>query len=209
MVPAMTGGLHVEDIVMGYGPSTVIDGITVHADADEFVAVTGANGSGKSTLLRGLAGLQPMGFGTYRIDGVDCLPESRQHRQWTHSITDNWMWLRGLTLRDHLRMFAASSDGVDGVDAALAQFGLEDLADRLPVSLSSGQLQRAALSSIMVRPWRVLFLDEPEQRLDGQYLQVLAEALHPLLPGRVIVAATHAPELFEDYTTQTVHLGGE
>lgn len=191
---------------MAYGESLVISSLDVHVDAGEILGLTGANGCGKSTLLRGLAGLQPMACDRFSLRGEDVSVNSREHRAHTYAILDSGAWLRDLTLRDHLTTlhlrsaeFGGVPDGLYSPDQALDALGLSHLADRLPHTLSSGQRQRASLSLALVRPWSVLFLDEPEQRLDALFLRIVSEILADLVAGgdRAVVMATHSRPLLE------------
>ena len=160
--------LSVRNVRVGYGPITVIKGLDLDLAPGEVVAVTGSNGSGKSTLLRGLAGFQPMECSSFTISGQPAAPDSDLHRDVTYAVMDEWMWLRGMTVRDHFEVFHEESSLCDP-EQALTEFGVLNLADRMPHSLSSGQLRRVTLASLLVRPWRILFIDEPEQRLDEEY----------------------------------------
>lgn len=198
--------LSVLDIHIGYGKVDVIDGLDLQVDPGEMVAVTGSNGSGKSTLLRGLAGFQPMRCTSFHIAGVSATPDTQLHRESTYAVMDEWMWLRGLTVRDHFEVFHEEESLADP-ETALTEFGVGDLADRMPHSLSSGQLRRVTLASILVRPWNILFVDEPEQRLDAEYQGILGEVLAHRLGGRAAIVATHAADLLGAAVTQTVHIG--
>ena len=75
-----------------------------------------------------------------------------------------------LTVREHLQLVSvAHGEGrlaADLVDRALAECRLEGHGGALPGSLSSGQLQALQLATVLVRPLRLMVLDEPEQRLD-------------------------------------------
>ena len=53
------------------GEAAALQGLTLHVDAGEVVAVLGPSGSGKSTLLRILAGLERPSAGTARVLGHD------------------------------------------------------------------------------------------------------------------------------------------
>jgi ABC-type multidrug transport system ATPase subunit len=76
-----------------------------------------------------------------------------------------------LTVREHLMLVAVAHGGgaqAPGlVDRTLAECRLSDHGNALPGSLSSGQRQALQLAAVLVRPRRVLILDEPEQRLDS------------------------------------------
>jgi iron complex transport system ATP-binding protein len=52
------------------GRRVILDQVSIHAEAGDFIAVIGANGAGKSTLLSVLAGLQRPDTGNVTMDGI-------------------------------------------------------------------------------------------------------------------------------------------
>ncbi|CAM4077375.1 ATP-binding cassette domain-containing protein [Helcobacillus massiliensis] len=194
------------DLTIGYGDTDpVIQGLDLTADPGDIIAVTGANGSGKSTLLRGLAGHQPLDSGTILLDGADLTANSRAHRRDVFAVLDGSAWMRELTLGDHLRIL--ETDGsLMSADDAIHTLDLADLADRHPHTFSSGQRQRSALATALVRPWSVLILDEPEQRLDVDYQERTADILRAIAPGAVIILATHSQQLIDRLGAAELHL---
>ena len=84
-------------------------------------------------------------------------------------------------------------DGADGqADRALARFGLEDIAERHPLSLSGGQRQRLAIAVGILQGARVLVLDEPTSALDfGTMGRVADEVRRARDAGACIVVVTH------------------
>lgn len=81
--------------------------------------------------------------------------------------------------------------------AALARFGLDALAPKLPEELSGGQAQRVALARAIVARPKLLLADEPTGQLD----QLTASDLMAELidwateAGAAIVIATHDPQV--------------
>jgi ABC-type multidrug transport system ATPase subunit len=65
----------------------------------------------------------------------------------------------------------------DAIRAALARFGLEDLADHRVDRLSMGQRQRVRLAGVFLHGPSVVLLDEPETSLDDEGLASLGAAL--------------------------------
>jgi len=182
--------LAVRGLSKAFGEHQVLAGLDLSFAAGSVTALTGPNGSGKSTLLRCLAGATPVDRGDVLLDGAVCDPTSPEHWGAVLGILDDHAWLPGLTVRDHLLLVG------DDVDHALDRIGLAGLGDRRAPSLSSGQRQRAALAITLVRPWRVLLLDEPERHLDDEGVDLLVD----LVAGwrdRTVVFATHSAELVD------------
>ncbi len=79
---------------------------------------------------------------------------------------------------------------------------------QLPGTLSSGQRRRLALATAFIRPRKLLILDEPEQRLDTEGVEWLADRLvAERQRGLAIVMASHDPTLVERVATRIVRLG--
>src|SRR4051794_41919332 len=64
----------VENLIRGYGPKGVLNGVDLQIAPGEFVALLGPSGCGKSTLLRALAGLDAAVSGSGRTRAPDNAP---------------------------------------------------------------------------------------------------------------------------------------
>lgn len=144
---------------------------SLEASPGEITAISGASGSGKSTLLDLLAGFQRPRSGTLTLDGADLLslpPESRPVS----------LLLQADNLFDHISAAdnallglpkgTPKRQGLQAVNAALAEVGLAGFEDKSAATLSGGQKQRVALARTLLRDRPVLLLDEPFSALDDE-----------------------------------------
>lgn len=184
--------MQVQRVSKRFGAHLVLKGLSFVTTPGRVLVVRGRNGSGKTTLLRCLAGEAPMDAGTIWLDGR--VQDTCSVGYWirVYGVLDDFSWFPELTVGDHLQLLDNRVDPA----AALARFDAEDLVDRTAVSLSSGQARRATLATVLVRPWQVLLLDEPEQRLDGAGLSLLARVVDALsADGKVVIMSTHSETL--------------
>lgn len=159
--------------------------------------VRGSNGAGKTTLLRAIAGLVPLARGTRTVTTP------------LLTIGHRPQLLRGLSARENLRFFAAFRGvSADGVDQALATWGIAGTLARRPVeTLSAGQRRRAALARIESEGASLVLLDEPFGELDDDAAALLRGAL-ARLAGRsaAVVVATHGHHELDGDAAQVVQL---
>jgi ABC-2 type transport system ATP-binding protein len=201
-------GLRATGVNKAYGKTPVLTDVSLEVAAGEVAVVVGPNGAGKSTLLNCLAGARRMDSGTVEVFGELSDPTSPVHWASVYGVLDDFSWLPGLSVLDHLMLLSPDGD-VRVVEAAPDAFEIGAVRDHKPVALSSGQRQRVALATTRVRPWRVLLLDEPEAHLDVDGAELLARELRNLQsPERCILLSTHAPGLRERLACPEIRLAG-
>ena len=180
------------------GGNPILRDVGLTAVPGEIIAVIGVNGAGKSTLLRCLAGLQPPSSGELDVLGGPPRDDSAFWRD-VVLMGDEPAWYPGLTVREHLELVRTvhASPRLE-VEATLGLFDLQERADASPLTLSTGQRQRLSLASALLRPSRLLLLDEPERGLDAAFRQRLATILTEYAAaGGTVVMATHDLQLAE------------
>lgn len=193
-----------QGLTKGYAGAGVLDSVTFTTTPGRAFVVKGANGAGKTTLLRCLNGTTRPDAGQVLLDGAPCDPADRHAWEQIYGVLDDFTWFPGLTVADHLAMLDPHADA----QRVLGRFGVAQLADRVATSLSTGQMRRAALATTLVRPWQVLLLDEPEQRLDDDGLERLVAELRAFLDeGRCVVLSTHADALVASLDAEQLRLG--
>ena len=175
------------------------------------IAIRGRNGSGKTTLLRVLTGAQRPSSGSALVYGAPVDVRNLQFRRRLAALLGPPPLARELTVREHLR-FIAATWGIEAVDAAadalLDDLGIAHLGRRFGHELSSGQSQLFALAMTLIRPFDVLVLDEPEQRLDEERRALVARVLRQRIDaGAALVFASHSRDLIEQLADHdiTVH----
>ena len=175
----------------------------------EMIALVGPNGGGKTSLLRALARVEGAS-GSVRIDGeaLDGLAEARRRRllaflpasreiAWPIAVRD--VIALGLARPDHGR-----------VNALLAAFELEAMADRQIGSLSTGERARALLARALAAEPRLLLLDEPLSNLDPYWVLRTMELLTAAARGgATVMVALHDIALVGRFDRLLLLAGGD
>jgi ABC-type multidrug transport system ATPase subunit len=161
------------------------------------VALVGPNGAGKSTVLQTMVGVLPPLAGSVRFAGEPVDERDADFRRAVAGVLDDDAFFPSLTGAEHL-LLTARAHGVPDAERVVAEqlaaFGLTERAGALPPELSSGQRRRLALAGALVRPARLLVLDEPERRLDTAMRRTLADRLAALVDaGVAVLFASHDP----------------
>ncbi|HEY5821322.1 MAG TPA: ABC transporter ATP-binding protein [Propionibacteriaceae bacterium] len=203
--------LKVSGLRRAFGPVTIFDNFNLEVRTGEAIALTGRNGAGKSTLLRCLVGADRPDDGTIDVCGNPMSETSPQIRRDVATVIDDLDFFPDLSVVEHLDLLARAHGITDpdaAVDEVLEEVQLVPQSGQLPGTLSSGQRRRLALATAFVRPRKLLVLDEPEQRLDVEGVNWLAERLKAeRQKGLAIVFASHEPTLVETVATRVVELG--
>jgi iron-chelate-transporting ATPase len=171
--------LHGESLMLRYGRTTVIHGVSVTLAPGRVTALVGPNGSGKSTLLRALARLHPVDGGEVRLgERPASLLSARQFAREVTLFAQSRQTPLGLTVREvvtfgrhpHRRRFAGHSPrDHDAVDHAMTVTGVHDMAARPVGELSGGEMQRVWIAACLAQETGVVLLDEPTNHLDLRY----------------------------------------
>jgi tungstate transport system ATP-binding protein len=160
MTATLQHALDLRDVSVQFNTHLALQGVNLHIQAGERVALVGANGSGKSTLLRVAHGLLKVSAGQVSVaSGVkQAMVFQRPHMLRTSVLrfVALGLWLQGIAWRE------AHTRAMD----ALERVGLQDMVDRSARTLSGGQQQRLALARAWGLQPNFVLLDEPTSSLD-------------------------------------------
>lgn len=193
-------GYSVEAASRRFGERVALQGIDLSIPAGSTAALMGPNGSGKTTLLRLLTGRDAPSTGRVLLDGRTFSEDDEWVRRQVSVVAEDVSFYPDLTVWEHVWLVAAAHGAGDKandlIGSALEALRLMDHAESFPRELSSGQQQALVIATALVRPRRVLVLDEPERRLDPQARERLGDLLRgERKAGVTIVIATHHEEL--------------
>jgi ABC-2 type transport system ATP-binding protein len=187
--------LSVRELVCGYAGVPVTAGVSFEVRPGEAVVLLGANGAGKSTVLRTAVGQQAAVSGERWLKGGPVVENSLVYRRAVSCLFDEDAFLPGVSVGHHLELVLRGHGVADApvvAAEAVVEFGLGDRVDASPFALSSGQRRRALLAAALIRPFELLVLDEPEQRLDTLMRARLADRLVAAREaGAGLLIATH------------------
>lgn len=181
------------------GRTVLLDGVTTTLEAPR-IAIIGENGSGKSTLTKAIAGLVRPSSGYVTVNGIDSVKNVKRLRRAVGFVFANpgaqtiMPTVRediALTLRGRR---LTREETAAKVEEAIRLHELEDLAERPCHALSSGQMQRLALCSVLVGEPDLVIADEPTSLLDARHRRIIARRLlEPAAPQVLLV--THDLDL--------------
>ena len=193
--------LEVHGLAKRYGDAVVFEAVDLVVDAGVFVAIVGESGVGKSTLMNCIAGLDSIDAGTVRIAGTDVArlaePEQAHIRRASLGfVFQAFHVLPHLTVGQNvaLPLLLQRRHEPARVQQMLAAVGLEGFADRLPQTLSGGQLQRVAIARALVHRPPLILADEPTGNLDPATAErVMSVLRHEVVEqGAACVLVTHS-----------------
>ncbi|MEB3256361.1 MAG: metal ABC transporter ATP-binding protein [Synechococcaceae cyanobacterium] len=184
--------LEVSHLSVCRGGHTVVDDVSFALCAESDTALVGPNGAGKSSLVQAMVGILPHHAGSVRLLGHALGPRG----QLPAALRNQVAYLpQTLSLQGRLPLTVAEFVGLgwdppgpalpwqaggargQAVREALAKVDAAALAPRLFSNLSAGQQKRVLLAFCVVRPRRLLILDEAQAGLDPR----AGERFHSLL----------------------------
>lgn len=158
----------------------VLDDINLKIDDNELIVIQGSSGIGKSTLLKMIAGLESIDEGKILIDGIDVKDLSPQKRGVAMIFQTNALF-PNLSVYDNiaygLSLLFTQEKIKEEVEKTMRLLNIEELKNRKPHQLSSGQQQRVSLGRAVVRDAQIYLMDEPLANLDRKLKEEMIELI--------------------------------
>jgi branched-chain amino acid transport system ATP-binding protein len=173
--------LTLEGVHSYYGESHVIQGVDLHVERGETVALVGRNGAGKTTLLKTVMGIVRARRGRIRFDGADvtALDTHVIARRGITLVPEERRIFPRLTVAENLRVATLASKADDGPRARVFEYfpRLRERLGHAGQDLSGGEQQMLALArGFLARP-QLMLIDE----LSGGLMPLLVDSLMEIL----------------------------
>ncbi|ORM69273.1 heme ABC transporter permease/ATP-binding protein CydD [Pantoea rwandensis] len=167
--------------------------------AGQRVALVGQSGAGKTALMNVLLGFLPY-QGKLLVNGHELRDISRDSWQQQLAWVGQNPTLPAATLRENLLLNSTVDDTT--LNRVLECAGVDEFLSRLPqgldtplgegaLGLSVGQAQRIAVARALLKPARLLLLDEPGSGLDSQSEVHVMNALQQAATQQTTLMITH------------------
>ena len=177
--------LEVDNVHLRYGPSPIVQGVSLTVGVGEVVALLGRNGVGKTTLARGLVGLTPIAQGHVRVDGTDVtgMTPNRVSHWGVRIVPQGRGIFPRLSVAENLRIGAFLSREPDPRVRALLHELFPILWERRQQragTLSGGEQQMLAIARALLSAPKLLILDEPTEGVAPVLIDRIEDALRLL-----------------------------
>jgi ATP-binding cassette subfamily C protein LapB len=205
----VTGRLECRDLTYVYPEATnpVFERLSFMLEPGTSLAVVGANGTGKSTFLRLMAGLIVPGRGYVFVDGQNLA--QMDNKWWQEQIIylPQEPGFLPLSMRENILLGREVEDDdlQKAIDlAGLANFlvyspqGLETILLDGGLNLPVGIRKRIALARAILKPGKIVIMDEPTASLDMQGRKAVYNLLNLFhKQGSTIILATDDPAILK------------
>ncbi|MFI9470630.1 ABC transporter ATP-binding protein [Streptomyces sp. NPDC052492] len=190
------------------GGQLAVDDLRLTVPAGSVFGFLGPNGSGKTTTIRMLMGLIEPTSGTAHVLGRPMPRSARAVLPHVGALIEGPALYGFLSGRDNLLRLDAADPTADPrtrkarVAAALDRVGLTAAAGKKARAYSLGMKQRLGLAAALLRPRRLLVLDEPTNGLDPQGMREIRALVRELATdGTTVFLSSHLLDEIEQVCT--------
>ena len=197
--------LKVHDLWVRYATGDwIIKGISFEAHQGELIVIAGPSGSGKSTLARTIAGFIPHFYdgevkGEVDVFGNDPISMGIEKLIGLIGFFGQDPSLYTVTLNTEseivypLEIIGLSKEEIKRrLNYVAEALSIKHLIDRSLLELSSGELQKVVLASLIAMDSKILILDEPLARLDPISVRNISIILREIADeGKIVLVFEH------------------
>lgn len=199
-----------QNIARRFARRWVLKGASLQIHPGEIVAMLGRNGSGKTTLLRVISTALRPTRGTGFVFGNQLVQDADEVRECVGILGHYAGLYDDLTAGENLK-FAMRMSGLkvtrEQIHSALAQVTLDHEMDVRVRGFSAGMRRRLALARLILRPPKLMLLDEPYAAFDQHGIDFVNEVVRGTAArGGAVIIVTHDPGRVKEVTQRMVSI---
>ena len=183
--------LSAKNISKTFNKKRVLEKINIEIRKAEIVAISGASGAGKTTLLNILSTLDrpdENNSSSLFIDNHEVFDLKKNdlanfRNQKIGFVFQFHELIPELNVIENICLPGWIKKDIDVKKKAkklLEYFGLQDFADKKPLTLSGGEKQRVAIARSLINDPKIIFADEPTGNLDSKNSKILFDLFFKL-----------------------------
>ncbi|MCM1132345.1 MAG: ABC transporter ATP-binding protein/permease [Ruminococcus flavefaciens] len=196
------GHVEFDDVYFGYDPEkTVLNGISLYAQAGQKIAFVGSTGAGKTTITNLINRFYDVPDGKIRYDGININKIRKSDLRRSQSVVLQDTHLFTGTVMDNIRygkldatdeeVYAAAK--LANADSFITHLenGYNTMLTSDGANLSQGQRQLLAIARAAVANPPVLILDEATSSIDTRTEALIEKGMDSLMEGRTVFVIAH------------------
>ncbi len=219
--------VELNNIYKKYDDNVVLDGISMHVDEGEVLAIIGPSGSGKSTMLRLATLLEEIDGGQIKYLGEDVATTSGETVQYIKGESLKKVHTYFGLVFQHFNLFPHFSviknitdplirnqkmpknEALEIGRKLLKKMGLQEKENSYPNTLSGGQKQRVSIARALASSPKVLYFDEPTSALDPELTKEVLTVIKELTKEKMtMVIVTHEMAFAKQVASRIIFMEG-
>ena len=190
--------LKAQGIGKSYGGHTILNNVSLQADAGQCIGIVGVNGCGKTTLLSILAGALKADRGKVMLQGKEATGDPSVFASLAAYVPQENPLMEELTVRDNLFLWYRGSRQEmerDLEEGPAAMLGIPAMLKKRAAHLSGGMKKRLSIACALSNHAPLLILDEPGAALDLECKEEIRCYLGEYVKkGGTVLLASHEME---------------
>lgn len=198
----IAGNVVLDDVQFSYTTDKqLINGLNLHVEKGQRIAIVGPTGCGKTTLINLLMRFYDVTGGAITIDGKDIRDMTRQSLRKSYGMVLQDTWLAAGTIKDNIRFGKPEATDEEVIEAAKRSGahsfikrltnGYDTLIGEDSGGLSQGQRQLLSITRVMLCLPPMLILDEATSSIDTRTELKIQRAFDRMMEGRTSFIVAH------------------
>lgn len=179
--------IKISNLYKSYDDKVIFDDFSLTLDDKKVNCILGESGIGKSTLLNILASLERYDSGNIEGDSLESV---------SYAFQDDKL-IPYLTVKKNLELFLYNyydeKSGLKELDRILNMLNILEVKNKYPRELSGGIKQRVNIARALLKPSKLILLDEPFKSLDYKTKYCIIKEMKKILEkqNRMVIFVTH------------------